>query len=364
VAHVLAELLENALSFSPPEQSVEVKGRLTTGGYTVAISDNGLGMGPDDLERANRRLAGRESFTVAPSRYLGHYVAGHLASRLGVVVELHDSPAGGITARVDVPMGLLANEETDPRLAGYVPTDDEVVTSMDEGPVESAPVFDAPPPASVPSLTASGLPRRGGSGEDAAAPPAPSWQPIVEPAPEAPSEMPDYAATMADASAASDPWEATPESWEPTKQPDAAPEMPELAPRSANGNGNGNGSVAARGFGGLAVTRPAGSSMYSVAAHQARNGSSTAAPDLSPPSAEPTTLGGLARRVPGAQRPDAAFGTRAPDPAPQSATETSRTSPEDVYSFLSSFQSGVARGRADANAEDPSADTETMEDGQ
>ncbi|MGK2950196.1 MAG: ATP-binding protein, partial [Acidimicrobiales bacterium] len=111
VAHVVAELIENALSFSPPEQSVEVRGRLTTDGYTVAVTDNGLGMSAEDIARANRRLAGHESFTVAPSRYLGHYVAGHLASRLGIVVELQDSPAGGITARIDVPMGLLADDE-------------------------------------------------------------------------------------------------------------------------------------------------------------------------------------------------------------------------------------------------------------
>ncbi len=167
VAHVLAELLENALSFSPPEQSVEVKGRLTTAGYTLAISDNGLGMSPDDLERANRRLAGKESFTVAPSRYLGHYVAGHLASRLGVVVELQDSPAGGITARVDIPMGLLANEETDPRLASLVGS----APAVEEAPAP-APSAELPPPAPVvdpaPSVTANGLPRRGDRQQPAA----------------------------------------------------------------------------------------------------------------------------------------------------------------------------------------------------
>ena len=53
------------------------------------------------------------------------------------------------------------------------------------------------------------------------------------------------------------------------------------------------------------------------------------------------THGGLARRIPGAQRPDAAFGTRASSVPEAPATEPPRTSPEDVYSFLSSFQSGV-----------------------
>ena len=152
LAHVLAELIENALSFSPPDHSVEVKGRLTTSGYTVAITDNGLGMAAEDVERANRRLAGKESFTVAPSRYLGHYVAGHLASRLDIVVELQDSPAGGITARVDVPMGLLADDELDRTLA-KAPTPEPVPEPVLAGPAAS--------PVSA-ETTTSGLPRRGG----------------------------------------------------------------------------------------------------------------------------------------------------------------------------------------------------------
>jgi len=84
--------------------------------------------------------------------------------------------------------------------------------------------------------------------------------------------------------------------------------------------------------------------MYSAAANGTRPAPVRPAP------AEGTTSTGLARRVPGAQRPDAAFAPRPADPAPSSApaTEPVRTTPEDVYSFLSSFQSGVARGRADA----------------
>jgi hypothetical protein len=66
---------------------------------------------------------------------------------------------------------------------------------------------------------------------------------------------------------------------------------------------------------------------------------------------------GLVRRVPGAQRPDAPMATRTDAPKPD---EPARSSPEDVYSFLSSFQSGVARGRADANGEIPA---QSQEDG-
>ena len=87
LAHALAELVENALHFSPPHERVEVRGPAQRrDGYTLAIIDQGVGMNEEQLETANRRLAGEESFTVAPSRYLGHYVAGHLAATHGIEI--------------------------------------------------------------------------------------------------------------------------------------------------------------------------------------------------------------------------------------------------------------------------------------
>ncbi|MFP5320636.1 MAG: ATP-binding protein [Acidimicrobiia bacterium] len=113
ISHVIAELAENALQFSPPDEDVEIKGRRSHEGYVIAISDNGIGMPDEDLERANRRLSGEESYTVAPSKYLGHYVAGQLAARLGVSVRLQDNPAGGLIATVVIPPGLLADPADD-----------------------------------------------------------------------------------------------------------------------------------------------------------------------------------------------------------------------------------------------------------
>ena len=83
IAHAVAELVENALTFSPPQENVKIRGRRRGDGYVIAVMDQGVGMSEEQLEVANRRLAGEESFTVAPSRYLGHYVAGHLASATG-----------------------------------------------------------------------------------------------------------------------------------------------------------------------------------------------------------------------------------------------------------------------------------------
>jgi hypothetical protein len=71
LAHLLAELLESALLYSPPDQRVVVHGVRQSGGYAIAIIDAGVGLPSDELVAANRRLAGAESFTVAPSRYLG-----------------------------------------------------------------------------------------------------------------------------------------------------------------------------------------------------------------------------------------------------------------------------------------------------
>jgi signal transduction histidine kinase len=116
LAHLLAELVENALVFSGDSQMVHLLGRdRPDGGYSLAVVDSGLGMPPDALAAANRRLAGAESFTVAPSKYLGHYVAGRLAARHGIVVQLAPSPRGtGIAATVDLPPELLATSAEPP----------------------------------------------------------------------------------------------------------------------------------------------------------------------------------------------------------------------------------------------------------
>ncbi len=114
LAHLLAELIENALVFSPPDRKVEVHGAPRHGGYAVAVVDSGLGMPSEEIEAANRRLAGAESFTIAPSKYLGHYVAGNLAARHGITVKLHCTRGFGVTATVELPDELLVNNRAVP----------------------------------------------------------------------------------------------------------------------------------------------------------------------------------------------------------------------------------------------------------
>jgi signal transduction histidine kinase len=110
LVHLLAELVDNALQYSPPQSTVEVRGQGRPDGYTLTVADQGMGMHPDEITRANRRLAGDERFTVAPSKYLGHYVTGLLAFRHDIRVRLQGGPWGGITATVHLPLDILADE--------------------------------------------------------------------------------------------------------------------------------------------------------------------------------------------------------------------------------------------------------------
>ncbi|KPH98914.1 Nitrate and nitrite sensing domain protein [Actinobacteria bacterium OK074] len=108
IAHLLAELVENALSFSPPDSDVEIEGRRTSAGYLVAIVDHGLGMDAQALAEANVRLSGTASFMAEPTRFLGHFVVGALARKCGIEVRLGEAPAAGVVARVLIPTTLLA----------------------------------------------------------------------------------------------------------------------------------------------------------------------------------------------------------------------------------------------------------------
>jgi signal transduction histidine kinase len=143
LSHLLAELIENALTFSPPNKQVEVKGRRravydsmdTLGGYTVTVRDFGVGMSVDELNQANRRLAVEESYTIAPSKYMGHYVAGKLAARHGITVQLHNARGGhgGTTATVDIPATLLTTEAPSSDATEHMPPLPPLPTAAEAG---------------------------------------------------------------------------------------------------------------------------------------------------------------------------------------------------------------------------------------
>ncbi len=108
VAHLLAELLENATSFSPPTTAVTVVGRAVPDGHQLAIFDYGLGMTAEDLADANRRLNQVSSFDRESNKMLGFQVVARLAARHDIKVMLTTTPGGnGVTAIVRLPNAIL-----------------------------------------------------------------------------------------------------------------------------------------------------------------------------------------------------------------------------------------------------------------
>ena len=121
VIHLLAELIENGLSFSPPHTTVEVRGQLVANGFAIEIEDRGLGMsedGPGRRERPHRRPVGAEP---GQRRRLGLYVVSRLTERHGVRVRLKESAYGGTTAVVLIPAELIP-EAADAETSGGIRT--------------------------------------------------------------------------------------------------------------------------------------------------------------------------------------------------------------------------------------------------
>ncbi|WP_405590706.1 ATP-binding protein [Streptomyces sp. NBC_01092] len=109
---MMAELLENAVSFSPEGSPVEVA--VSAGGddAVIVVSDHGLGMSPERLDEENARLIRRERLDVVPTKVLGLFVVGTLARRWEITVALSRTPGGGVTAEVTVPASLLVTAST------------------------------------------------------------------------------------------------------------------------------------------------------------------------------------------------------------------------------------------------------------
>jgi signal transduction histidine kinase len=107
VIHLLAELIENAVSFSPPQTTVRVGGSAVGSGYAIEIEDRGLGMTTEELTVANEQLREPPEFKLSSTARLGLYVVGQLALRHGIKVRLTESPYGGTTAIVLLPPTLM-----------------------------------------------------------------------------------------------------------------------------------------------------------------------------------------------------------------------------------------------------------------
>lgn len=135
LVHLLAELIDNAASFSPPESRVDVRGNVVGKGVVLEIEDQGVGIEPARVEAFNETLRNPPDFGImalSDEPRLGLFVVARLAARHGISVTLRDSAYGGTRAIVLVRTELLTD----------VPADEP-----------SAPVAPPTPPAGSPKLS-------------------------------------------------------------------------------------------------------------------------------------------------------------------------------------------------------------------
>jgi hypothetical protein len=109
VVHLLAELVDNALSYSPPSSRVLVTSSFTRGGVIVQVIDGGLGMAEDALSEINERLRSGGEVTPDTARRMGLFVVSRLAERHGLSVQLEQNDRMGVTATVFLPTSVLSD---------------------------------------------------------------------------------------------------------------------------------------------------------------------------------------------------------------------------------------------------------------
>ncbi|SNC71322.1 Signal transduction histidine kinase [Streptomyces sp. 2114.4] len=161
LVHLLAELLENATSFSSPQTKVKVTGHaLPDGRVLVEIHDTGIGLSPEDLSAINERLASPPTVDVSVSRRMGLFVVGRLSLRHGIRIQLRPSDSGGTTALVMLPVDLAQG--------GKKPAPSNAKAGGDHGGGQSSRLAGLQPRGQVGSGPTAGgrpaLPGRGGPG--------------------------------------------------------------------------------------------------------------------------------------------------------------------------------------------------------
>ncbi|MGW5515090.1 nitrate- and nitrite sensing domain-containing protein [Nocardia africana] len=113
IIHLLAELIDNATSFSPPASRVEASGSLVGKGTVVEIIDQGLGMPEHEIVRINALLGSGPDFSLmqlSSDSRLGLIVVSALANRNGIKVRLAESDYGGLKVVVLIPAAVLTDE--------------------------------------------------------------------------------------------------------------------------------------------------------------------------------------------------------------------------------------------------------------
>ncbi|MDX2679849.1 ATP-binding protein [Streptomyces sp. NY05-11A] len=148
---MIAELLENAVSFSPEGSPVEVVVGSHDDGASITVADHGLGMSAERLAEENARLVRRERLDLVPTKVLGLFVVGALARRWDVDVTLSRTPGGGVTAEVLIPATLLLTMSELGSVGRPGPAETPVSQASAALATPSAPAAGPSPSSSVPS---------------------------------------------------------------------------------------------------------------------------------------------------------------------------------------------------------------------
>jgi signal transduction histidine kinase len=338
LSHLLAELIENATMFSPPNSGVRVRTHLVPGEgrtFLLSIEDTGIGLSDEHMQTANELLANPPDLDPRRST-LGFHVVARLALRLGLRVSLAHTPGGGVTALVTLPPDVVSERR--------LPASDVESPAYATSAVGGARPYDGGPwVVQHHDLARASLePQTGLAVAEPAPPVAP---PFVAPAPAPPYEAPSpepgpwYMATSA-------PFDAPAPRFEAPAPPYEAP-SPEPGPSY------------------VAPSAPFGApaaQAYEAPAPQPASPFAPPDPASPTPSPSPMTADGLVRRVPGASLAPSLRKTAADDGgAPIAAGGTTpadwRPGPQ-AGSMLSRFQANQRAGRA-AAAASPPVDIET-----
>lgn len=148
IAHLIAELVDNATTFSPPEARVELRGNVVGRGLVIRVEDQGVGMEQDQLDALNAMMKEPPDFSVramSTDSRVGLFVVAHLAARHGIRITFQESAYGGTVAIVLISSNLL------------VPAESPATTPAPDSPAAREAAADDPEPAE-PSLWPEELP--------------------------------------------------------------------------------------------------------------------------------------------------------------------------------------------------------------
>jgi signal transduction histidine kinase len=201
VIHLVAELVENAAVFSPPNTRIAVRADRAGNGLVAEVEDRGLGLSEEELADINRRLANPPEFDLANSEQLGLYVVSRLAGRHAIKVSLRHSAYGGTTAILLMPFGVVVRAEDagspadpDPGPGGWLadawrpgdaPPQDETLppfSATGPGPAPAEPpLFGATGRHRLQAVATGGRPGGGGAGRDEAQDKPADLRPLARP---------------------------------------------------------------------------------------------------------------------------------------------------------------------------------------